>query len=207
MVDFLPNFQLDADWVSAIAASAAVIVALLGKRIEEFWQGTAALTATAEAPTMVTDGRVFAYLRIMNTGKRTAEKAEVSVKAVQHLSPAGAGLPLAGFVPMNLRWAHAEPGHPEAFVSIPSQMERRCTLGALKQYSSGRVYFELWTVTKPSPDANELDEGNYCIDLSLGGHGTSSEKQSLLLEVPGEMDPDKLKITFIKGCHAANSCW
>jgi hypothetical protein len=199
-----------AEWVSAVATLLAVIVALFAARIERLWQMKPRLDLVDEQVTIVppdAEGKIMVFLCIENRGRAPAERAEVFVRAVSQRQASGSYERVQEFVPMSLRWAHSEPDHPEVFVTILPTIQRYCILGALKinqpqnlsASQSKDTYFELWTEYKRSPEANELQQGNYKLTLLIGASAvTATMKEIQVTITPAQVmiKPYRAKATW-----------
>lgn len=194
----LEDWKIVAEWLAAIGTLLAVVVALFAVRLERWWQGQPQLTLvhgqSVVLPPDSAEGKAVAFLCVENRGWRTAERAEVFAKTVSQRGPDGSCTRVGTFVPMSLRWAHAEPDHPDIFVTISPRIQRWIVLGALKQ-RRGEVYVELWTEYKRSTGANELTPGYYRIDVLLGASGIAPVAKHIWIEVPTTFDHQRVAVS------------
>lgn len=144
----MSDSELAAIWVSAIATSLAVIVALFKEEIRSWWHSPRLIAIlrleppdchkTEIALTNPGSGQVLAkgdcyYFRVWveNKGRQRAERVQVFVAKLLKKHADGKFYEDKHFLPMNLRWAHSpDPSRPEVFTDgISPQMGKHCDLG------------------------------------------------------------------------------
>ena len=187
-------------WTGSIATLLAVIVALFKDEMVRLWrrpklQARIRLAAPDCHKTEMTlydkntgavlDRSDCYYLRlwIENTGNQRAEKVQVFVSKLFRRHADGSFVEDKSFLPMNLRWSHAQPTHlgPEIFTEgISPQMGRHCDLGHildpnkrirfginLPSVPSGETILELDLEIAPNSLTHLIPPGVYRVELKL----------------------------------------
>lgn len=124
------------------------------------------------------------YLRLWveNIGPVRAEQVQVFVAMLEKQHADGAFRVDDSFLPMNLKWSHAQPGSIELFTSINPHMGRHLDLGHVvdpadsdrflsrhPQSGDGKTTLELDLEVAPNTLSHLLPPGTYRITLSLAG--------------------------------------
>jgi len=138
-----------AAWVGAAATLLAVVIALFKEEIVRLWRRPK-LTArvllaapdchlteivyTVYAPAFTVKSSPCYYFRIWieNEGRQRATQVQVFASKLERRQADGSYRQVAGFLPMNLRWAHGQTkeGGPEIFADgISPKMGKHCDLG------------------------------------------------------------------------------
>jgi hypothetical protein len=184
-----------AQWFSAIASTAAVIVALFKEPVMAWWRRPKLMVRASPSqpdidkiqnsypmpgspagfPPMVGYADCyFLRLWVENKGKSRAEKVQVFVAKIQQITPNGT-FPLSSFLPMNLRWAFDTEKHYHAEVfadGISPGMGIHCNLARVTDPAKRKL------VREDHPDAaseqtvlhleTEMKPNNNCHILAPG---------------------------------------
>ena len=224
-----PWFGTVAQWFSVIATLIAVGVALFK---DEFfrWRNRPILKATLrpgapdcakavlflkyqESPV----GRADCYyirLWVENAGRGRAQDVQIYAANLYRWD-AGAGRfgRVESFLPMNLVWAHSQPGEREVFArGIASSMGRHCDLGHVVDPKAGppfgvpqvdavlgRCSFTLAVEASPNTGSHILEADRYVIELHIAGSNSGRVTCFVQIALDGRWydDPETMLSTGI----------
>jgi hypothetical protein len=211
-------------WTGSIATLLAVIVALFKEELTRCWRRPA-LEARIKlsAPdchktemTLVNKGRgvildkadcYYFRLWIENTGNQRAEKVQVFVSRLLRCHADGSFVEDKSFLPMNLRWSHAQLS-PEIFAEgISPQMGRHCDLGHildpsnrgvfgihLPSIAAGKTIFEFDLEFAPNTLSHLVPPGVYRIELKLAAANVKPVTKTIEINHTGEWFADENKM-------------
>jgi hypothetical protein len=206
-------------WIGPAVTFLAVVVALLRDEIRSIWKRpnlcpAIKLSAPDCHKTWITytdkmTGAVTAqgdcyYLRLWveNRGRLRAEKVQVFLSKVKKQLADGSFRPVKAFLPMNLRWAHSQPGNasPEIFADgISPGMGKHCDLGhvlhpllraqvkeTLPEASRDKIILSLDLEVQPSTLSHLLLPGVYRLEVKIGAANARPVTRSFELNLTGE---------------------
>jgi len=219
-----------AQWVSGVATSLAVIVALF-KEDYIRWRRHPKLTASIEAkyPDCVRTPaawrgvnkekpwkgwRYWLRVWVKNEGNVRAEKVEVFLSGAWVMQNNGVFEPLINFTPMNFLWSNTQ----EAYVDgISPDMRRLCDFGSILEpaysdpanpsLSETRLSLRLQV---PPATTDWLPPGRYKFEIKIAGSNCEPVTRCIHLhltgrwhEEPTEMLAHGFTVTVSSGCESA----
>lgn len=216
-----------AQWVGAFATILAVLVALFKEEIVRWWRRPELEASITRAPpdcvqtkaeySVQRTAHPFAaadsyWLRIWvkNTGKMRAEKVQVFAAALSKRVADGAFKPVDNFLPMNLRWSHAQDqAHaPEIFADgISPGMGKHCDLGHiidpqhrvevgedLSNVPSGKTILGLELEVKPNTLSHLIPPGTYRLTLRIAAGNSKPVTKVVEISVTGDWYSDEKRM-------------
>jgi hypothetical protein len=145
----------------------------------------------------------FLRVWIENIGNRRAEKVQVFVSKVLREQANRLFKPVAGFLPMNLRWSHTDFNDPEIYADgISPQMGKHCdlasisspknpTLISMPNVPDGQVTLDLWLEVFPATQSHRLPPGTYKIEVTTAGSNCKPEVHQIMVNVTGTWFDDE----------------
>jgi hypothetical protein len=218
----MPNLQLApsslAQWLGAIATSAAVITALFKDEVPRHLRRPkltirinpeppdcllSPMTFSDNKGAQVWKGNVY-WLRLWveNVGSVRAEQVQVFVSKVYKRDATRRFVTISDFVPMNLRWSNSrEWRNPEVFAPVIShKMGKHCDLCSISDPANPMDLLEgfqwkavgtLQLEVYPSGNRHGLPPGDYLLELMVGSANTDPVTTYLELNLTGQWSPDQ----------------
>jgi hypothetical protein len=212
-----------AQWFAALATFSAVLVALFKDEFLRFRRRPKLEPSIKLAspdchkthlnyqliPTSIFGRTECYYLRlwIENRGKTRAEKVQVFAAKLSRKNADGSFAIVEDFLPMNLRWAHAEtaPNGVEIFADgISPQMGKHCDLGHivnpaarvivgedLPTVPTGKTLLALDLEVRPNTMSHLIPPGTYQLELRVAGANCSPVKRIIEITLTGEWFDDQ----------------
>jgi hypothetical protein len=220
-----------AQWVAASATFLAVLVALFKDEVlrairrpllEPSIQLTppdcqkTQLTYQIFSPVLTTRRVDCYYLRlwIENLGKMRAEKVQVFLARLHKRKADGLFAVVDDFLPMNLRWAHAQsvPNGVEIYADgISPKMGKHCDLGHvidpayqaevggdLASVPSGKAIMALDLEVQPNTKSHLIGPGTYRLDLRVAAANSTPVERTIELTITGDWFVDQERM-FAEG--------
>jgi hypothetical protein len=205
-----------AQWVGAIATTAAVMTALFKDEVIRYLRRPKlTVRITPEPPDcllspitvsggggLVWSGNSY-WLRLWvgNPGNARAEQVQVFVSKLFRRGANREFSPIADFVPMNLRWSNSrDPRNPEIFApGISRGMGKHCDLCSISDPSNptdvldgyrGQCVATLQLEVYPSANRHRLPPGDYVIELTVGAANAEPVSVYLGLNLTGKWSSD-----------------
>jgi len=208
-----------AQWVSGIATSLAVLVALFkDEALRYYRQPKLAVRLKPEPPdcllvpnavvfdintrTVLWSGRIY-YLRlwIENVGIGRAEQVQVFASKLFRKGANDRFAPVAEFEPMNLRWANSrDPNNPEIFApGISRNFGKHCDLCSISDPANptdhhgyvGQCVGTLQLEVAPSGDRNRLPPAEYVVEIRIGAANANPVTVHVQINIKGPWSPDQ----------------
>ena len=210
-----------AQWVGAVATSAAVIVALFKEEILRRLrrpslvvriQPTAPdcvktpISVTAPGNLHWSGEAYFLRLWVENRGDQRAEKVQVFLSGVLKRRASGSFEPVKGFLPMNLRWSHTDFVKPEIYADgISPWMGKHCDLACISDPANptsqhlpdvveGQVILDLWVEVFPATQTHRLPPGEYQLEIRTAGSNCMPVAHRIALNLTGQWFADEGKM-------------
>ena len=208
-----------ATWAVAVVTFLAVAVALFREEIVGLWRRPNLKARIMPAPpdchlttmTLFDGNRVLAtsgcyYLRlwIENTGRVRAEQVQVSVAKVAKRQADQTFQDDPNFLPMNLKWSHSQPEHPDIFTTLNPKMGRHVDLGHIlhPKHSSafaerharaqeGQTTMALDLEVRPATQSHLLPPGDYRLTLKMAGSNVRPITREVEIAHTGDWYPDE----------------
>ena len=235
-----PSLELGswAQWAGVAATLAAVLVALFKDTALRWWNRPR-LTVSIKlgppdcaktklhyavqrvAPTFVAADCYWLRLWVKNEGRTRAEKVQVFAEQLARRAADGTFKIVEDFLPMNLRWSHAQnpEGFPEVFAdAISREMGRHCDLGrvvdpsclvdlgeSLNDVPPGKTDLALELEVKPNTRTHLLRPGDYRLSLRIGAANAGPVTAVVELNHTGEWFSDPQRM-FSDGLGVAVIC-
>jgi hypothetical protein len=209
-----------AQWVGALATSAAVIVALFKDEYLRYFRRPKLAVRIVDKPPdcllspievrnsntgqMLWTGKCY-WLRlwIQNDGAGRAEQVQVFVSKLYKRDANGNPAPVAGFIPMNLRWSNSrDPKNPEIFAAGISRrpLGKHCDLCSISDPANptdnldgytGQCVASLQLEVYPSTNSHRLPPGNYIMEVIVGAANANPITTYVQLNLTGKWSPNQ----------------
>jgi len=214
-----------AQWVSAVATSIAVYIALFKEEwLRKRHHPKLTVRIQSDSPDCIKTPHVtrlpgnltwqgdayFVRIWVENTGDVRAEKVQVSLSNLWLQQLNGSLKPITDFLPMNLRWSYSDFAKPEIYADgISPEMGKHCDLARILDPSlpsvrqvpgltQGQVYFELWLEYPPPNQSHCLIPGIYKLEIKTAASNCEPVSHQIDLNLTGQWFVDE-KTMFSKG--------
>ena len=206
-----------AQWVGAIATSAAVAVALFkDELLRRYRRPRLSVRLKPEPPdcllvpsavvfdnrgTILWSGRIY-WLRlwIANVGIGRAEQVQVFASRLFKRGANDRFAPVAEYEPMNLRWANTrDPNNPEIFApGISRRFGKHCDLCSISDPANptdhqdyvGQCVGTLQLEVVPGGDRNRLPPGDYVVEIRVGAANADPVTVHVQINIKGPWSPN-----------------
>ncbi len=216
-----------AEWAGAIATFLAVLVALFKDELLHWWRKPelrvsielaspdcekTTLTYQAQKIPITQISAECYYLRIWvkNVGKTRAEQVQVFAAKLSRRNADGSFKEVEHFLPMNLRWAHAQQGArgPEIFAEgISPKMGKHCDLGHvidpkfrkdlgydLPTLAADDTVLALDLEVQPNTLSHLVEPGVYRLELRVAAGNCLPVNHTLEITITGKWFSDQAKM-------------
>jgi hypothetical protein len=206
-----------AQWVGAVATSAAVVVALFKDQIFRYWRRpklgiriSPEPPDTVFSPMGVSDDQgklqwwksYWLRLWVENHGKDRAEQVQVFVSKVSKRGANDKYDSIRDFVPMNLRWSNGRDWrNPEIFAPgiSPTPLGKHCDFCSISDPENpqdelpgykGQCVATLQLEVFPSANRHRLPPGDYILEVIVGAANAEAKITHVRLNLKGQWSPD-----------------
>jgi len=151
------------------------------------------------------------YIRIWieNNGKSTAKRIQVSASKLLKQQADLSFREVEGFIPMDLKWSHSQPGNPEIYAEgISPKMGKHCDLGHiidpkhrskfpgedLPEVSRDKTILSLDIEVQAYTLSHLVPPGVYQLELKVAGDNCAPVTKVLEITIKGEWFEDQKKM-------------
>jgi hypothetical protein len=99
---------------------------------------------------------------------------------------------MKNIVPLSFRWFHKDE---KSIMTIAAGMRRYWILGAMMHRNdSSKVYFQLFTESKWTQGSDELDPGEYILNVTVGAANAKPRSTKISITVPSGFEEPQINL-------------